>query len=130
MLYYTRCVNILLFLCLLYYCMVSICDGVKGTLTFMHRHTRCTSSQGPLGLGYGPPKAIVWLLQAGKAIAGGLPPTAVAQDVMSYRISSRWRTQRYVTVYVIYRQYKSGCNPILGSPMRNPEPSLESQALQ
>ena len=62
---------------------------LRKPLTFMHWHTRCTSSQGPLGLGYGPPKAVVWLLWAGKAIAGGLLPTAVARDVMSYRISGR-----------------------------------------
>ena len=102
---------------------------LREPLTFMHWRTQCTSSQGPLGLGYGPPKAMVWLLQAGKAITRGLPPTAVAWDVTSYQISGRWHTRRYVTVYVIYRQYKSGCNPVPGSPTRNPEPSLESQVL-
>ena len=61
-----------------------MCNGVKGTLTFVHRNARCTGSQGPAGLGYGPPVAAVWLPRAGKAIAGGLLPMAVAQDVMSY----------------------------------------------
>ena len=96
-----------------------ICNGVKGTLTFVHRNVRCTSSQGLPGLGYGPPVAAVCLPRAGKAIAGGLPPTAVARDVMSYtsyRITSRWRVWSYVTVYVIYWRYKSGCNPVPGSP--------------
>ena len=44
---------------------------LREPLTFMHPHTRYTSSQGLPGLGYGPPKAVVWLLWAGKAIAGG-----------------------------------------------------------
>ena len=92
---------------------------LRGTLTFVHQSTRCSGSQGPLGLGYGPPNATVWLLQAGEAIARGLLPTAVARDVTSYasyRISSRWCIRCYVTVYVMYWWYKSSCNPILGSP--------------
>ena len=96
---------------------------LKGTLTFMHRSIQCTGSQGPPGLGYGPPNAVVWLLLAGKAIAGGLLPTAVSWDVtsyVSYRISGRWHIQCYVTVYVMYWWYKSGCNPVLGSPFASP----------
>ena len=44
---------------------------------------------------------------------------AVAQDVMSYasyRISGRWHIWCYITIYVMYWQYKSRCNPVLGSP--------------
>ena len=96
-----------------------MCNGVKGTLTFVHWNAWCTGSQGPPDLGYGPPVATVWLPWAGKAIAGGLPPTALAQDMMSYmsyQISGRWRVQCYVTIYVMYWWYKSSCNPILGSP--------------
>ena len=96
-----------------------ICNGVKGTLTFVHRNAWCTSSQGPPGLGYGPPVATVWLPWAGKMIAGGLLPMAVAWDVTSYasyRTTGRWLVRCYVTVYVIYWRYKSGCNPVLGSP--------------
>ena len=44
---------------------------LREPFTFMHRRTRCTGSQGPPGLGYGPPKDVVWPLGAGKAIAGG-----------------------------------------------------------
>ena len=68
------------------------CNGEKGTLTFGHQSHQCTGSQGPLGLGYGPPYVAVWQLRAGKAIAGAIPPTAVAWDVISYvsyRISGR-----------------------------------------
>ena len=61
-----------------------MCNGEKGTLTFVHWSHQCTSSQGPPGLGYGPSEAVVWPLQAGKAIAEGFLPTAVARDVMSY----------------------------------------------
>ena len=101
------------------YTISHMCNSEKGTLTFVHQSHQCTGSQGPLGLGYSPPKAIVWLLQAGKAIAEGFPPTAVAQDVMSYmsyQISGRWHIRCYVTIHVMYRRYKSGCNPILESP--------------
>ena len=101
------------------YTISHMCNGEKGTLTFVHHSHQCTGSQGPQGLGYGPPKAIVWLLQVSKAISEGFPPTAIAQDMMSYmsyRISGRWCIQCYITVYVMYRQYKSGCNPVLGSP--------------
>ena len=94
----------------------TMCNGEKGTLTFVHQSHLCTGSQGPLGLGYGPPNAAVWLLRAGKAITGGFSPMAVARDVMSYvsyRISSRWHMRCYVTAYIIYRQYKSGYNPVL-----------------
>ena len=52
-----------------------ICNGAKGTLTFVHWSARCTGSQGLPGLGYSPPVAVVWLPWAGKVIAGGLPPT-------------------------------------------------------
>ena len=100
-----------------------ICNGVKGTLTFVHQSIQCFGSQPPPGLGYGPPNATVWLLWAGEAIARGLLPTAVAQDVTSYasyRISSRWHVWCYVTVYVMYWWYKSSCNPILGSPFASP----------
>ena len=75
-------------------------------------------SQGPLGLGYGPPNATVWLLRASKAIARGFPPMAVARDMTSYasyQISSRCRMRCYITTYIMYRWYKSGCNPVLGS---------------
>ena len=82
------------------------CVTVKRhALTFRHRRYRCTGSQGLPDLGYGPLIAVVWLLRAGKAIAGGFPPTAIARDVTSYtsyRIPSRWRIQCYVTIYVIY----------------------------
>ena len=61
-----------------------ICNGEKGTLTFVHQSHRCTDSQGPLGLGYSPPHATVWPLQAGKAIARGFLPMAIAWDVTSY----------------------------------------------
>ena len=44
---------------------------LREPLTFMHRRTLCTGSQGPPGLDYGPPKAVVWPLWAGKAIAVG-----------------------------------------------------------
>ena len=94
------------------------CNGVKGTLTFVHQSTQCTGSQGPPGLGYSPPNATVWLLWAGKVIARGLPPTAVAWDMMSYtsyQISKRWHIWCYVTIYIMYWQYKSGCNPVLGN---------------
>ena len=96
-----------------------MCNGVKGTLTFVHWSTQCTGSQGPQGLGYSPPNAAVWLLQASKAIAGGLLPTAIARDVTSYasyRSSGRWRIWCYITIYIMCWQYKSGCNPVLGSP--------------
>ena len=99
--------------------MLYICNGVKGDLTFVHWSTWCTGSQGPSGLGYSPPSATVWLLRASKVIIVGLLSTTVTQDMTSdtsYRISGRWRIQCYVTVYVMYRQYKSGCNPVLGSP--------------
>ena len=66
------------------YYFYAMCNGEKGTLTFVHRSHRCTGSQGPPGLGYGPLNAAVWLLQASKAIARGFLPTAVARDVMSY----------------------------------------------
>ena len=82
------------------------------------RH-QCTGSQGPPGLGYGPPIAALWLLWAGKAITRGFPPTAVARDMTSYasyQISGRWHMQHYITTYIIYQQYKSGCNPMPGSP--------------
>ena len=95
------------------------CNGVKGTLTFVHQSVQCTSSQGLPVLGYGPPVATVWLPQAGKAIARGLPPTAVARDVTSYvpyQTTGRWCVQCYVTIYVIYWRYKSSCNPVLESP--------------
>ena len=101
----------------------AMCNGVKGHLTFVHRSTRCTGSQGPSGLGYGPPSATVWLLGAGKVIVVGLLPTTVAWDVRSYasyRISGRWCIRCCVTIYVMYRQYKSGCNPIPGSPFASP----------
>ena len=85
----------------------------------MYRSTRFIGSQGPSGLGHGPLTATVWLLQAGKVIVVGLLPMAVTQVVTSYasyRISGRWHIRYYVTVYVMYRWYKSGCNPIPGSP--------------
>ena len=44
---------------------------IREPLTFMHWCTRCTGCPGLVGLGYGPPKAVVWLLQASKAIARG-----------------------------------------------------------
>ena len=93
------------------YTISHMCNGENRTLTFVHRSHWCTGSQGPPGLGYGPPKAIVWLLQAGKAIAEGFLPMAVARDVMSYMsylISGRWHIQCYVTVYVMYWRHKSG----------------------
>ena len=83
----------------------------------------CTGSQGLPGLGYGPPVAAVWLPQAGKAIAGGLLPTVVGRDMTSYAsywTTGRWHVRCYITVYVIYWQYKSGCNPVLGSPFASP----------
>ena len=100
-----------------------MCNSVKGTLTFVHWSTQCTGSQGPPGLGYGPPNAAVWLLWAGKAIARGLSPMAVALDVTSYasyRISSRWHIRCYITIYIMYWQYKSGYNPVPGSPFASP----------
>ena len=57
---------------------------LREPLTFIHQCTQCTSTQGLPGLGYGPPEAVVWPLWAGKAIAGGLPPTAVARDMTLY----------------------------------------------
>ena len=99
------------------------CNGVKGTLTFVHWNAQCTSSQGPPGLGYGPPVATVWLPWADKAIAGGLPPMAIAWDVMpyaSYQTTGRWCVWCYVTVYIICWWYKSGCNPVPGSPFASP----------
>ena len=96
-----------------------MCNGGKGDLTFVHQSTWCTGSQGPSGLGYGPPSATVWLLQAGKVIITGLLPMTVTQDVtsyVSYRISGSWHIQCYVTIYIMYRQYKSSCNPVPGSP--------------
>ena len=102
---------------------IYMCNGVKRTPTFVHRSARCTGSQGPPGLGNGPPVAAVWLPRAGKAITGGLPPTVVARDVMSYasyRTTSRWCVRCYITIYVIYWQYKSGCNPVPGSPFASP----------
>ena len=101
----------------------NICNGGKGVLNFVHQSTWFTGSQGPSGLGYGPPNAAVWLLWAGKAIIGGLLPMAIAQDVMSYasyQISGRWHIRCYITVYVMYRRYKSGCNSVLGSPFASP----------
>ena len=51
---------------------VYICVTVlREPLTFIHRRTQCTGSQDLPGLGYGPPKGVVWPLRAGKAIAGG-----------------------------------------------------------
>ena len=100
-----------------------MCNGVKGILTFVHQNTWCIGSQGLLGLGYSPPVAAVCLPRAGKVIASGLPPLAIAQDVTSYasyQITGRWRVQSYVTIYVIYWWYKSGCNPIPGSPFASP----------
>ena len=101
--------NTVIFVLTIFYTQVSIkclwgirhqsrgeCNGVKGTLTFVHQSTWCPGSQGPPGLGYSPPNAVVWLLRACEAIARGLLPTAVARDVMSYasyRISSRWCIQ-------------------------------------
>ena len=35
----------------------NMCNGEKGTLTFVHQSHQCT---GPLGLGYGPPNATEW----------------------------------------------------------------------
>ena len=107
------------------------CNSVKGTLTFTHWSIWCTGSQGPPGLGYSPPNAMVWLLRASKAIAGGLLPTAVAQDVMSYasyQISSRWHIRCYVTIYVMYWWCKSGCNPVPGSPFASPVTHLANWA--
>ena len=101
----------------------NICNGEKVVLTFVHRSTQCTGSQGPLGLGYGPLIAMLWLLRAGKVTVMGLLPMAVTWDVMSYasyRISGRWRIWWYVTIYVMYRWYKSGCNPVPGSPFASP----------
>ena len=101
----------------------TMCNGEKGTLTFVHRSHWCTGSQVPRGLGYGLPNAAVWLLWAGKAIARGFSPMAVARDVRSYascQISGRWRMRCYVTIYVMYRWYKSGCNPVPGSPFASP----------
>ena len=98
---------------------LDMCNGGKGVLTFVHRSTWFTGSQGPLGLGYGPLTAMVWPLWADKVIIVGLLPMAGAQDMMSYascRISGRWRIRYYITVYIMYRQYKSSCNPVLGSP--------------
>ena len=48
-----------------------ICNDVKGILTFVHWSTGCTGSPGPLGFGYGPPNATVWLLLVGEVIARG-----------------------------------------------------------
>ena len=84
---------------------------------------QCTGSQGLPGLGYSPAVATVWLPQTGKVIARGLLPMAVAQDMTSYAsywTTSRWCVRCYITVYVIYWWYKSGCNPILGSPFASP----------
>ena len=100
-----------------------MCNGVKGAPTFVHRSAQCTSSQGPPGLGYGPPVAAVWLPQASKVIARGLPPMAVARDMMSYVsywTASRWHVRYYITVCIMYWWYKSGCNPIPGSPFASP----------
>ena len=100
-----------------------MCNGGKVVLTFVHWSTRFTGSQGPSGLGYGPLTAAVWLLWASKVIVVGLLPMAITQDVTSYasyRISGRWRIRYYITIYVMYRQYKSGCNPVLGSPFASP----------
>ena len=100
-----------------------MCNGVKGILTFVYRSTLFTGSQGPPGLGYGPPHATVWPLQASKATVGGLLLTTVARDVMSYasyQISGRWCIWCYITIYIMYWQYKSGCNPVPGSPFASP----------
>ena len=100
-----------------------MCDGIKGTLTFVHRSARCTGSQGLPGLGYGPSVATVWLPWAGKAITGDLLLTAIAWDVtsyVSYRTTGRWCVRCNITVYVIYWQYKSSCNPFPGSPFASP----------
>ena len=104
----------------LYETLDDMCNGGKVTLTFVHQSARCTGSQGLPGLGYGPPVAAVWLPWAGKAIIGGLLPMAIARDVTSYtsyRTTSRWCVQCYVTVYIIYGQYKSSCNPVPRSPL-------------
>ena len=100
-----------------------ICNSVTGTLTFVHSSARCTGSQGLPGLGYGPPVATVWLPRAGKAIARGLPPMAIARDVTSYssyRTTGRWSVRCYITIYVIYWRYKSSCNPVLEGPFASP----------
>ena len=60
------------------------CNDGKEILTFVYQSTQFAGSQGPLGLGYGPPNAAVWLLRAGKVTVRSLLQMAIAQDVMSY----------------------------------------------
>ena len=84
-------------------------------MTFLHWKVRCTSCQGPPGPGNGPINTTVCRLQDGKATAGNVLPTLVAQDVTSYQMSRRWRMRLYVAAYIIIWRYKSGCTLVPGS---------------
>ena len=62
-------------------------------LTFMHQNNRCTSSQGPPGLGYGPLTPCGMAVTVREAITSSFPPMAIAREVTSYalyQIPERW----------------------------------------
>ena len=87
-------------------------------MTFLLQSDWCVGSQVPLGPGYSLISATVCRLWAGKAIAGGTLPTVVARDVTSYtsyQTYGRRCMRSFVTAYVIYWWYKSGCTPVPGS---------------
>ena len=93
----------------------NMCHGDREAMTFLHWKDRCTGCQGPPGPGYGPINTVVCRLRDGKATAGNVLPTMVAQDVMSYRMSGRWRMRLYVAAYIIIQRYKSSCALVPGS---------------
>ena len=97
-----------------------MCHGDREAMTFLHWKDQCTGCQGPPGPGYGPVNTAVCQLGDGKATASNALPTLVARDVMSYRMSGRWRMWLYVATYVIIQRYKSGCTFVPGSLFVSP----------
>ena len=93
-------------------------------VTFMYRKYQYTSSQDPPGLGYGPSTTYSMAVTGWEAIASSFLPMAVARDMtsyVSYQIPSRWHDQCYITEYIIYQWYKSGCTLVPGSPFGSPK---------
>ena len=99
---------------------LSMCHGDREVMTFLHRKDQCTSCQGPLGPSYSPVNTAICRLRDRKATASNALLTVVARDVMSYRMSGRWRMQLYIAAYIIIRRYKSGCALVPGSLFVSP----------